>query len=282
MKRSKTTESPTNNLSEANRRVYQGGSATHDYLALPYHRLRIELATKRLFELWKQRNPRETNAPVFLDLGAGSGEASQLLRKHGARVIAVDFDKQSLERAKGKSDEQLQVDLTLYRLPFKDKSLDGIYAGELIEHFFDPVALLSECRRILKPSGALVLSTPNLATLQDRLKFLGGKSPRQVNPNHPYLKLHIRPLTVGTIKETLQNAGLSAVDLSSNYLTWSIGKKDFMSSRAAKLLPRFGGSLIISAVPENSLETGKNLTTSSLPPLTLNGVGMSGDSAGAS
>ncbi|MEU3455198.1 methyltransferase domain-containing protein [Micromonospora sp. NPDC006766] len=54
-------------------------------------------------------------------------------------------------------------------LPFRAGSFAGLVTGELIEHVYDPVALLRECHRVLAPGGLLVLTTPNLATVQDRL-----------------------------------------------------------------------------------------------------------------
>jgi len=52
-------------------------------------------------------------------------------------------------------------------LPLFDQCLRGIFAGEIIEHLFDPELFLSECHRVLEAQGVLVLTTPNLATLQD-------------------------------------------------------------------------------------------------------------------
>jgi SAM-dependent methyltransferase len=44
---------------------------------------------------------------------------------------------------------------------FADATFDAVYASHVIEHVHSPFALLSECFRILKPGGRLVILTPN-------------------------------------------------------------------------------------------------------------------------
>lgn len=56
----------------------------------------------------------------------------------------------------------LVLDLTK-PLPFPDNSVEKIYSSHVLEHFYfnDLLALLSECRRVLKPSGVFSASVPN-------------------------------------------------------------------------------------------------------------------------
>ena len=65
-------------------------------------------------------------------------------------------------------------------LPFRDASFDALFAGELIEHLDDPTRGLREFRRVLKPGGALVLTTPNRL----RLANLADGSERPYGPDH--------------------------------------------------------------------------------------------------
>ena len=55
------------------------------------------------------------------------------------------------------------------RLPFVDDSFDVVIAGEVIEHVPHPDLMLSEIRRVLAPSGRLVLSTPNIVGWANRI-----------------------------------------------------------------------------------------------------------------
>jgi SAM-dependent methyltransferase len=62
-------------------------------------------------------------------------------------------------------------------LPFRDHAFDVVVSLECIEHLLDPDALLEEARRLLKPGGALVLSTPRLDALLVVVSLLGGVQP---------------------------------------------------------------------------------------------------------
>ena len=132
--------------------------------------------------------------------------------------------------------------------PIRTGVLDGVFAGEIIEHLFDPMAFLAECRRTLAPGGAIVVTTPNLATLPDRLRFLAGRSPRQVDALHPYLRLHIRPFTYRSLARILRASGFTPTDLRSNYVALGAGRAGIESRALARVFPSVGGSLIVAAV----------------------------------
>lgn len=57
------------------------------------------------------------------------------------------------------------------RLPFDDSSFDAVVCVEGIEHVRDRHSTLSELRRVLRPGGRLLITTPNLLSLRARLAF---------------------------------------------------------------------------------------------------------------
>jgi len=65
-------------------------------------------------------------------------------------------------------------------LPFRDRSFDALFAGELVEHLEDPRLGLREFQRVLRPGGTLVLTTPNRL----RLANLADGSERPYGPDH--------------------------------------------------------------------------------------------------
>jgi len=65
-------------------------------------------------------------------------------------------------------------------LPFRDQAFDALFAGELVEHLVDPRPGLAEFRRVLKPGGVLILTTPNRL----RLANLVDRSERPYSPDH--------------------------------------------------------------------------------------------------
>ena len=70
--------------------------------------------------------------------------------------------------------------------PYADEHFSTVLCGELIEHLFeDPMHLMSEVNRILKPGGHLVLTTPNVAALRGISAILQGYHPGFF---HAYIK----------------------------------------------------------------------------------------------
>jgi 2-polyprenyl-3-methyl-5-hydroxy-6-metoxy-1,4-benzoquinol methylase len=62
--------------------------------------------------------------------------------------------------------------------PYGDASFDTVLCCELIEHLFaDPMHMMSEINRILKPGGHLVLTTPNIGSLRSVSAILLGYHP---------------------------------------------------------------------------------------------------------
>jgi 2-polyprenyl-3-methyl-5-hydroxy-6-metoxy-1,4-benzoquinol methylase len=99
----------------------------------------------------------------LLDVGCGNGDFLHRMYKRGWSVTGIDFDAKAIENAKKRAGEGsifLNTDLSGARFP--DNSFDAITMSHVIEHVPDPVALLTEVRRILKTPGQLVITTPNL------------------------------------------------------------------------------------------------------------------------
>ena len=96
----------------------------------------------------------------LLDVGCGSGQMLSVMAELGWQAEGVDFDPAAVQHARSKG---LQVRLgTLEEQRYPNAHFDAITMSHLIEHVHDPIALLAECYRILKPGGALVVVTPNV------------------------------------------------------------------------------------------------------------------------
>jgi SAM-dependent methyltransferase len=115
--------------------------------------------------------------------------------------------------------ERFECDIDLFdaerdRFPYADEAFDTVVCGELIEHLpGDPMYLMSEVNRILKPGGHLLITTPNIASIHGIAAIL--------QRNHPgffvaYLKpsedgsvdaRHAREYTPGEIYRLMLDAG---------------------------------------------------------------------------
>ena len=100
-------------------------------------------------------------------------------------------------------DVYLSVDLNEVRLrdSLGGNEFDVVFCGEVIEHLFNPDALLEDLHGVLRRDGVLVLSTPNLAYWVNRLLLLGGISPLFLE-NSAQVKLGRRFRRLGQGNET--------------------------------------------------------------------------------
>src|SRR4051812_26003190 len=98
-----------------------------------------------------------------LDLGCNNGYGSFEFSCHGHQVIGVDVSAEALNNARSrfKADnlEFRQVDGA--NLPFESDRFDLITSFQVIEHIVEMEPYLSEIRRVLKPGGLAIFTTPN-------------------------------------------------------------------------------------------------------------------------
>ena len=102
-----------------------------------------------------------------LDLGSGRGTFLELLRDRGIGGYGIDLDPKMTEHVRARGLEAHTAEALEHLRSLGDASLDGLYARHLAEHILpgELVAVLRECRRVLKPGSPVVFITPNPATL---------------------------------------------------------------------------------------------------------------------
>lgn len=144
-----------------------------------------------------------------LDIGCSTGYLGSKIKERGAEVIGIDISSEAVKQAGKLLDKAMVVDLNEGKLPFKDNTFDLIIASELIEHLFQPIIILKEIYRILKPTGKVLLSTPNLLYWGNRLKFLKGEFVYQ--KSGVFDEGHVHFYTHATLKDDLEKAGLKIV-----------------------------------------------------------------------
>lgn len=104
----------------------------------------------------------------LLDVGCGSGSFLKMMRDLSWVVTGVEVDINAVAVAREEFGlNVLQSDL--FSAKFEDNFFDAVTLGHVIEHVSDPAALLRECKRVLKPGGKLVITTPNIKSLGHRL-----------------------------------------------------------------------------------------------------------------
>ena len=112
---------------------------------------------------------RLVNGLSVLDAACGEGYGSHLLAQSAARVDGVDIDPQAVAHAKAKyASDRLQFHTaSALDLPFPDDHFDCVVSFETLEHLAEHDQLLNEFRRVLKPEGFLIISSPDKKTYSD-------------------------------------------------------------------------------------------------------------------
>lgn len=113
-----------------------------------------------------------------LDIGCGEGDvALELARRFGARAVGVDISQVMVDVCRSRGLTTERADIGCEPLPFADESFDLVYLAEVLEHLVSPDAAIRELWRVLRPGGHLLVSTPNLACLPNRLLLTLGVQP---------------------------------------------------------------------------------------------------------
>jgi len=154
------------------------------------------------------------HAEKMLDIGCGGGEFT-LRCAHAIgsnEVYGIEIDEQKAEEAKKRGINCFCGDAG-NRFPLSDEWFEVIIANQVLEHVFDIDNMVSECHRVLKKKGILILSTPNLGALYQRVLLLFGKQPTNLHVSKiqvgNFLKGveasgHIHALTVSALKDLLE------------------------------------------------------------------------------
>lgn len=120
-----------------------------------------------------------TSGLHVLDAACGEGYGSHLLAAKALKVTGIDISATAIAHARAKYTAANLgfVEADCSNTPFDDQSFDCIVSFETLEHLQDHQALLREFRRVLKPGGFLVISSPDKAVYTDRM---GNKNPFHV------------------------------------------------------------------------------------------------------
>jgi SAM-dependent methyltransferase len=123
---------------------------------------------------------REFDGPaVIVDVGCGDGSALAVAARQNPahRFAGIDWSAGALRRARALGLTVVRAGVAAPGLPVADGAADVVIMSEVIEHLVDPDRAVAEVRRVLRPGGSLLLSTPNLAAWYNRGLLAAGIQP---------------------------------------------------------------------------------------------------------
>ena len=156
-----------------------------------------------------------------LEAGCGEGYGADLIASVARRVIAVDYDAATVAHVRSRYPRVDVLAANLAAVPMPDASVDVVVNFQVIEHLWDQPQFITECLRLLRPGGRLLMSTPN------RITFPPG-SDTPVNP------FHTRELNAAELRELLADGGFAVEGM------YGV----FHGPALAEMDARHGGSII--------------------------------------
>ncbi|MBI5640420.1 MAG: class I SAM-dependent methyltransferase [Nitrospirae bacterium] len=201
--------------------------------------------SEQFLEVWKRHYfrimdlvPERIEKAEVLEIGIGFGVLAVLCRRFlNLPVTATEHPSRGYIHAEGfraMMDREavpiIEHDLQ-YALPFNNDMFDLVFYCDVLEHLPTPLVTtsLQEIKRVLKEEGYLIISTPNLARLPNRLKFLHGSGinppvdPRKIGETYD----HVREFTLDEIQGML--------DPDFHILRYEYGLIPFFNQRFNKL-----------------------------------------------
>jgi SAM-dependent methyltransferase len=125
-----------------------------------------EMSARRVRRILALLGSRPQHARL-LDVGCSSGAFLMTARKLGLETAGVEPSPEAAETARRAG---LNVFTGFLEAAcFPDASFDAVTLIEVIEHLRHPRSLLAECRRVLRPGGILLVTTPNAGSWTARV-----------------------------------------------------------------------------------------------------------------
>lgn len=140
----------------------------------------------------------------ILDCGCNTGRGGDVLRQElpNAKLYGIDLLPERIDQIPAGIYEKAMA-ISSASLPFEDNFFDAIVSGEVVEHIPDPdlLATFEEFRRVLKPDGKILLTTPNPNAYLVKL----GRTHIFDEPSH------VNIMSPGLLKAKLARCGLRLI-----------------------------------------------------------------------
>ena len=124
---------------------------------------------EKVIYIWRLQRMKRIEKRVgkgkILDIGCGRGLFLDIMKTHGWTVMGVESGREAAEYASKAFGIEV-IEESRMRSTLADEEFDVITMNHVLEHVYDPVESVHECARTLRKGGLLVISVPNISSLQ--------------------------------------------------------------------------------------------------------------------
>jgi len=145
---------------------------------------------------------------AVLDLGCGRARLGFEIERLGFRVTGVDGNAAACATARTRISEVIEIDLSqMQRLAeaLQGRQFDWLLTADVLEHMADPAGALSSYRDFLNAQGRLIVSLPNVAVWDNRLRLFFGRF--DYTASGVLDRTHLRFFTFRTARQLVIDAG---------------------------------------------------------------------------
>lgn len=192
---------------------------------------------------------------IVLDIACGEGYGSNILAEKAKQVYGVDIDNETINTAKKKyKKHNLQYSTgDASKIPFDDGSIDVVVSFETIEHHEHHNEMMSEIKRVLRPNGIVIISTPDKYYYSDLPKFQNKFHVKELYKEE-FLSLIEKYFSNKQILTQEYHDCISVIDDDNNFFKMPIFTGDYKSILKKETNPLY---LIAIASNDNNFERQK-------------------------
>lgn len=175
----------------------------------------LENAGENTHNVVEQLVLEEKEHQHILDIPCGEGAFVKRLQDRKITVSAADC--QNIMKCQGAPFKVADMNKDL---PYSDNTFDGVVCIDGLEHIERQFDFIRECRRVVKPGGFLIISTPNISSLRSRWRFLltgfHNKAKAPLNETAPQPLHHITMVSLPELRYRLETNGFTITKIAAN------------------------------------------------------------------
>jgi 2-polyprenyl-3-methyl-5-hydroxy-6-metoxy-1,4-benzoquinol methylase len=180
---------------------------------------RIRMWRKRLSTIGKVASRGK-----LLDVGCGEGLFLELAKKAGWQIYGTEIS----QFARDFASQSLGIDIfcgDIWDAGFDSDSFDVVTMWHVLEHACDPLKVLGEIYRIIRPDGYLIVAVPNVndIVMQTAYRFIRGARPELFSLDSR--EVHLFHFSADTIEAILKHSGFKAFRIGPDFGITELPKK---------------------------------------------------------